>query len=278
MADIKWTDLATPDPEFKAFYDTIGPLPKFSKDVVIPIAAMREMSQAARPTIPGVTVPESWESVEKSRIMIPVRDGSAVSALLYRPVREVEGGRPLIVAYHGGGWCLGTPEFEEVNCVNAVQKFGAVAVSVDYRLAPEYPFPTPVNDAWDSLKWIAANASSLQADPSRGFIVHGESAGANFAVVLAHLARDEKLSPPLTGVSASIPAVLSPSVVPDRFKPDYLSYEQNRDAPGLDAASMEYLVGNYNPDHSSPLFNPFNWPTGHQGLPPVFFQVCGKSI
>lgn len=152
-----------------------------------------------------------------------------------------------------------------------------------------------------NAKQIAANASSLQADPSRGFIVHGESAGANFAVVLAHLARDEKLSPPLTGVSASIPAVLSPNVVPDRFKPDYLSYEQNRDAPGLDATSMEYLVGkleslgvmllhdlgcanlasgagNYNPDHSSPLFNPFNWPTGHQGLPPVFFQVCGKSI
>lgn len=73
------------------------------------------MSQATRPTIPGVTVPESWEGVEKSRITIPVRDGSAVSALLYRPVREVEGGSPLIVAYHGGGWCLGAPAFEEVN-------------------------------------------------------------------------------------------------------------------------------------------------------------------
>lgn len=90
---------------------------------------------------------------------------------------------------------------------------------------------------------LAANASQLGADPSRGFIVHGESAGGNFAVILALLARDENLSPPLTGISASIPAVLAKEAVPERFKAEYLSLDQNKDAPGLDATALEYLIG-----------------------------------
>ncbi|KAL1624872.1 hypothetical protein SLS54_003596 [Diplodia seriata] len=127
---------------------------------------------------------------------------------------------------------------------------------------------------------IAANASSstIAADPAKGFILHGESAGGNMAVVLALLARDERLQPPLTGVSASIPSVLPPGggdQLPERFRAEYRSYEQNRDEPGLNREAVGFLIGNYNPDMSSPLFAPFNWPTGHKGLPPFFIQVCG---
>ena len=74
-------------------------------------------------------------------------------------------------------------------------------MNVDYRLAPEAPFPAAPNDAWDALTWAAANAKEvLGADPSKGFIVCGTSAGGNLTDVVAHLARDEKLNPPLTGL------------------------------------------------------------------------------
>lgn len=89
---------------------------------------------------------------------------------------------------------------------------------------------------------IAANAASLHVNPSKGFLVHGESAGGNMATVITLLARDEKLSPPVTGLSASAPAVLSPEVVPERFKAEYLSVEQNKEAPGLDRTSIDLLL------------------------------------
>ncbi|KAI0151104.1 Alpha/Beta hydrolase protein [Pestalotiopsis sp. NC0098] len=223
----------------------------------------------------NVNVVESLDGVKKKHIEIPVRDGVKIPAVLYQPESTQETGTPLIVFYHGGGWCLGIPQQEEVNCVNAVHRFGAVCVSVGYRLAPEFPFPTPVNDCWDALQWLAANAGQVAADPTRGFLIYGESAGANLAIVCTLLARDEKLSPPITGLSASIPAVLSPDAVPEKYQARYTSHVQNEFAPGLDEKALKYVIGNYQPDKSSPLFNCFNWPTGHSGLPPVHIHVCG---
>lgn len=73
-------------------------------------------------------------------------------------------------------------------------------------------------------------------------MLYGESAGANLALVAALLARDEGLNPPLTGLSLSIPALLSAEAVPDKYKAEYLSYEQSGDTPGLDTKSLDYLV------------------------------------
>ena len=65
--------------------------------------------------VAGANIPENMENVEKSCIEIPVRDGSTIPALLYRPITAPKGDSPLLVAYHGGGWCIGTPDLEEVN-------------------------------------------------------------------------------------------------------------------------------------------------------------------
>lgn len=87
----------------------------------------------------------------------------------------------------------------------------------------------------------AANASKLGADPSKGFLVGGSSAGGNIAAVLELEARDKKLSPPLTGAWLNIPATCSPEVVPQKWKQYYKSYEQNHDAPGLDVKAMDFF-------------------------------------
>jgi len=134
---------------------------------------------------------------------IPVRDGSEITIRIYTPVAKREGGSPLIVMFHEGGWGMGDLSDEEVNCRLFARDLGAVCVNVEYRLVPEHPFPTWINDSWDALQWAAQHASELGANPTRGFVIGGGSAGGNITAVLAHIARDEQLSPPLTGQVSS---------------------------------------------------------------------------
>jgi acetyl esterase/lipase len=121
----------------------------------------------------------------------------------------------------------------------------------------------------------AANATSLSANPSAGFIVGGTSAGGNLSAVMLYLARDAPLSPPLTGAFLSVPAVLHEAAVPSKYSSGYLSMQQNAHAPVVNYDAVQILYNLYKPDVKSPLFVPFNHPKGHKGLPPVYFQICG---
>ncbi|KIW22106.1 uncharacterized protein PV07_12522 [Cladophialophora immunda] len=214
--------------------------------------------------------------VEKDSTIL-ARDGHPIPVRFYSPTVPSTKGYPLVVAFHGGGFCLGGLDGEEADCREFVKRHQCICVNVDYRLAPEYPFPTGVNDSWDALKWIAEHTAELKADPSKGFIVEGCSAGANLAAVVSLMARDKKLSPPLTGELLKIPCLLTADAVPAEYKPLYRSYEQNEDAAILPTPAIQIFWDSYKGDTSSWLFNPFNHPDGHAGLPPVYFQVCGMD-
>jgi acetyl esterase/lipase len=84
----------------------------------------------------------------------------------------------------------------------------------------------------------AAHFAELGGNPKKGFLIGGISAGANFSSVLAHLARDDNISPPLTGTYLSIPPIASAALIPEKYKDVYLSREQNKDAPMLNSVSM----------------------------------------
>lgn len=202
---------------------------------------------------------------------------------------------------------MGDLSDEEVNCRLFSRDLGAVCVNVEYRLFPEHPWPTWINDAWDALQYCASHAAELGADPSKGFIVGGGSAGGNISAVLAHLARDEQLSPPLTGQYFCVPAIMSflpPSHVPAQYRAEYLSHPlvtASKDPilnvhlgpPGPFLTSVTRLVLRLLPfgvlgrflkmaglpgDVSSPLFVPFHYGKEnrrHKDLPPAYFQVCG---
>ncbi|ESZ90039.1 hypothetical protein SBOR_9568 [Sclerotinia borealis F-4128] len=210
--------------------------------------------------------------IEEDR-QISVRDGSSIGVRIHRPKNAPSGGSPVFVVYHGGGFCFGGLDNETVLCRQWTD-LGGVAVNVDYRLAPEHPFPTGVNDAYDALKWTAANIDELRINPSKGFLVGGVSAGANFASVVSHLYRDEKLSPPLTGIYLSIPPVVPQKVVPEQYKSTYLSYEQNKDAPLLNRKIAETFDRHYGAKELSPLATPIQF-ASHKNLPPTYFQICG---
>jgi acetyl esterase/lipase len=122
----------------------------------------------------------------------------------------------------------------------------------------------------------AKNASSLGADPSKGFIILGTSAGANLAIVTSHMARDKKLSPALTGIALLVPAAIDHANPPAKYKQYSTAYTQNANAMILGKDTMDLFLREYKVDYNSHLYNVFAEPSSNfEGLPPTFLQVCG---
>jgi acetyl esterase len=96
---------------------------------------------------------------------------------------------PVLVWYHGGGWVIGDLASADPTARKLANRSGAIVVSVDYRLAPEHPFPAGPDDCWAALSWVAEHAAEIGGDPAR-LAVGGDSAGGNLAAVVAVLARD----------------------------------------------------------------------------------------
>lgn len=118
---------------------------------------------------------------------LPRRD---IGARLYVP-EDAVADTPLIVFYHGGGWVVCSIDTHDHLCRALARQSGVAVLSVGYRLAPETPFPGPLNDCYDALCWVEANAHKLGVDANR-LAVAGDSAGGNLAAAVAIRARDEK--------------------------------------------------------------------------------------
>jgi len=120
---------------------------------------------------------------------LPARDGHALPARLYAPSFDR---LPVLLYFHGGGFTIGSLATHDVLCRQLSHLAGCAVVAVDYRLAPEYEFPTAAHDAWDALQWLAVHATGLGLD-ARRLAVGGDSAGGTLAAVCAVLARDAGL-------------------------------------------------------------------------------------
>ncbi|PTU17989.1 hypothetical protein P175DRAFT_0444776 [Aspergillus ochraceoroseus IBT 24754] len=216
--------------------------------------------------------------IPETVMTIAMRDGYESETRVFKPVSAPEAGSPLVVLIYGGGFVVGT-SLQLVPFARAIAKaYGATVVAVSYRLAPECPFPAAPNDVWDSLKWVAANATSLGADPSQGFVVGGVSAGGNLTCVAAQKAVKEKLSPPLTGIWVCIPVTtVTVEGLPEKYRDDWVSRTQNADALILSTADIDFLRDAYEPDAASEDFSPFVYPDVAADIPPAFIQVAGMD-
>jgi acetyl esterase len=122
--------------------------------------------------------------------------GGPIRLRLYWPTASGSGRPvPAIIYYHGGGHVIGSLDTHDLIARNLCAGAEALVASVDYRMGPEHKFPAAVEDSFAALEWVQGNAAELGADPSR-LGVHGDSAGANLAAVVALMARDAG-APPL---------------------------------------------------------------------------------
>ena len=149
----------------------------------IPVARgkMKKMVTAMLADLPAV---EGVTSTDKAAT--GSHDGFAVPIRVYRPNHEPSK-LPALLWIHGGGYVMGDIEQDDRLMRQLVTRIGCVAVSVDYRLAPEHPFPTPVEDCYAGLKWLFSNADELGIDR---IAIGGASGGGGLAAGLALLARD----------------------------------------------------------------------------------------
>ncbi|HEY7806668.1 MAG TPA: alpha/beta hydrolase [Croceibacterium sp.] len=137
-----------------------------------------------------------------SEALAPNEHGPEVRLLIMNPPSE-QTGRAAILHIHGGGMVVGVPDTATVTKCPLALEHDAVVVSVDYRLAPETPFPGPQEDCYAALVWLAAHAEELGVDPAR-IVVMGESAGGGLAAALAQMSRDRG-GPQLAGQALVYP-------------------------------------------------------------------------
>lgn len=153
--------------------------------------------------------------------------------------------------------------------------FGAVVVSISYRLAPQYKFPTAAHDSLDTVKWIADHASEIGADPTKGFIVGGISAGGTTTAVITTEAVKNKLAYPITGQWLCVPSIMSHDNLPAKYKPYFHSLEHNVDVPVLPASALVDLKKLIEWDDNSALRWPILSDAPLSSLPPTFLQADG---
>jgi len=145
---------------------------------------MADMIQQMSAQGPQPPAEVAWED---RRIPGPA-GAPAVTVRLYRSSKQT-GTRPALLYIHGGGFCFGSIETEHVGTATLCDRIDAVIASVEYRLAPEDPFPAGLEDCYAALQWLHAEAANLDIDPAHIGIA-GQSAGGGLAAGLALLARD----------------------------------------------------------------------------------------
>lgn len=226
-----------------------------------PIETLDPSAARAMTAAMGANTPPGPVISHVEEITLPTRDGS-IGARLYRPQTPATG---LMVYFHGGGWVLGTLDSCDGLCRALADRSGIALLSVDYRLAPENPFPAAANDAIDALIWASGDVERL-AGAKVPLTVSGDSAGGNLAIVAALAARD-------AGVALTHQLLFYP--VTDAAC-DTPSYAENEEAPVLTARLMRWFWDHYVQqahDRADWRASPLR-AENLAGLPPAFIQTA----
>ncbi len=192
----------------------------------------------------GALLPAGPDVAKVQDVSIP-RPGGEIALRIYQPHDRDAGVGGVLVYYHGGGWCIGDLDTHDGVCRGLASQSGSVVVAVDYRLAPEAPFPAAIDDAWVALQWVRKTASELigAADGADvPIVVCGDSAGANLAAVVAVMSRDADL--PLAAQLLIYPAV------DFRDPGQYRSQSENGAGYILTREGMDWFEGHYQADVS----------------------------
>jgi acetyl esterase len=243
---------------------------------LVPIAQARAAHDKETAVMSG-----PGEDVAEVRDVEAPGPGGPIPVRLFRPLHDraaggapasdasAGGALPLVAYLHGGGWVLGTLDAFDPVCRALANASGALVASIGYRLAPEHPFPAAPDDARAAVRWLAAHAEELGADPARLGIA-GDSAGGNLAAVTARRLRDDG-DPPLRFQALIYPVCDSSLNTP--------SYRDNGAGFGLSGESMKrywelYLDG---ADGRHPDASPLQ-AADLTGLPPAYVLTVHHDV
>ncbi|OBK64213.1 lipase [Mycobacterium colombiense] len=215
------------DPTFKALLDAFPMTFREADGVEVARSRLRLLKVPPK-MLPDLRI-EDRTIAHGERSDIPVR--------IYWPDSDVSP-LPVVVFYHGGGFCLGDLDTHDPVARTHAVGAEAIVLSVGYRLAPEHPFPAGVDDCWAALQWVAENAAELGGDPYN-IAVAGDSAGGNLAAVTALLARDNG------GPALRFQLLWYPTVTGDLSLP---AYTDNAEAPILNREVIDAFLSWYVPD------------------------------
>lgn len=244
MDPANWPSL---DPELVALVETLPEMHGALDD----IPAAREMLAAFMPSHPH----EAEDRVEMTEVPV-----GGTTVRIYRP-RGVDGDLPAVLHVHGGGFCLGSAEIEHFQSVGLADELQAVIATVDYRLAPEHPYPAGVEDSYAALELLATWEG---VDPTR-IAVQGQSAGGALAAAVTLLARDR-------GGPMICFQVLEIPVLDDRCDtPSMRSHDATPlwSRPQAEASWRHYLGGQEADQYAAPARA-----EDVSGLPPAYVLTC----
>lgn len=210
------------------------------------------------------------EAVSGRRDLTVAGPAGPIPLRLYRPAHvAADVVLPCLVFMHGGGWVFGSLDSHDGLCCRLANRAECCVIAIDYRLAPEHPFPAAIEDCAAAYAAIAADASGLRIDPHR-IAVGGDSAGGNLAAVLALMGRDGTVPLPVQQT------LIYPVVDIDQ---DLNDYGPNSDGMLITGATMVYFRDHYIPhtsDRADWRASPLN-ATSFAGLPPALVLVCGHD-
>ncbi|KAL5365908.1 Alpha/Beta hydrolase protein [Aspergillus floccosus] len=210
--------------------------------------------------------------VEQTIHQIRSYDGATISVYRFAPKQHSSSPGPAILHSHGGGTIQGTVELFTRMLRLQVQQTGVQVFSVDYRLAPEHPHPTPSEDCYAGLTWLHQHADEFGVDRSR-IATMGESAGGLLAAALALMARDRGLSPPLAKQILIYPMLDDRNTTPiAALEP--LAFWRNDDNITAWTALLGQDIGT---DRASPYAAPAR-ASRMEGLPPTYIDVGELDI
>lgn len=213
-------------------------------------------------------------SVLETQQNISLPDGATSEILLFQP-KAASSTAPLIVLIHGGGFSVGSPSQLTIYGRSLCSTYGAVVASIGYRLAPGFKNPTQADDVWEGTKYVVDHAEQFGADPSKGFVVGGISAGGNLTAVTVARSLTTPLKRKITGAWLSVPFLLDASIVPEEYRDLFISREQNKDAPVMGLDGVDAFKNAWSPDWNDEKTTPFAAKDPFVEFPPTYFQVCG---
>ena len=255
------------DAEHRAAFEEMPPRDLDPTDIERSVAALRE--GAAERAAEAPPAPEGV-SIEDRQVAGP--DGAPkISIRLYRPA-NLPDNAPALYWIHGGGMVLGSVETSDDFCGRFASNLRALVASVEYRLAPEHPFPAPLDDCYAGLRWLASSTDELKLDPGR-IAIGGGSAGGGLAAGLALLVRD------LEEIEVCFQLLVYPMIDDRNVTPsshaitDPRLWDRSANLVGWNA----YLEGNAGAEGVSPYAAPAR-ATNLAGLPPAYISVGALDL